>query len=188
MVEALPQPGHRTQDALRRLPIGPCDQMRSRVGKHPMLDAIAAGQGGSPERRTGTGGSTGTGLEKDLQSLPAQEGPDDAISIDPHPKHPACRAAFVGQSGSVTMARAFRKPLRTFRHHALDSDSTALNQNLELIFLFEHDLFGKPVSTFPDHALVTDPGSCKQTLIAMRILGQDGVELVRAIGLEENAL
>jgi hypothetical protein len=29
----------------------------------------------------------------------------------------------------------------------------------DLIFLFEHDLFGKPVSTFPDHALMTSPAA-----------------------------
>jgi len=27
----------------------------------------------------------------------------------------------------------------------------------DLIFLFEHDLFGKPASTFPDHALEALP-------------------------------
>ena len=60
MVEALPQPRNRTQNALRRVAIGPCDQMRGCVGEHPVLDAVAAGQGGSRERGIVSGGSTGT--------------------------------------------------------------------------------------------------------------------------------
>jgi hypothetical protein len=39
-----------------------------------------------------------------------------------------------------------------FRGRRQSSDSTKLNQNSGVIFLFEHDLFGKPLPTFPDHA------------------------------------
>src|SRR5450759_3069247 len=35
----------------------------------------------------------------------------------------------------------------------LESDSTGVESDSNVILLFEHDLFGKPASTFPDHAL-----------------------------------
>jgi hypothetical protein len=34
------------------------------------------------------------------------------------------------------------------------SRSDLMESDRDLIFLFEHDLFGKPVPAFPDHALM----------------------------------
>src|SRR3978361_2449324 len=37
-----------------------------------------------------------------------------------------------------------------------------IREPLEIVYLFEHDLFGKPVPTFPDHALSRSPRGTDQ--------------------------
>src|ERR1700680_4538345 len=49
--------------------------------------------------------------------------------------------------------RMRRVPVGNRKSGSLESDSTKVESDSSVVFLFEHDLFGKPVSTFPDHAL-----------------------------------